>query len=169
VPAIVMTARWDVIGWNCLANKIFRDYEHMAPDQRNLLRILLLGDTYKHDPAVYENMARRILSKFRVDYSQALGDPAFEELIAELSAKCPIFRRLWNSPEVRGKTEAVEYHPQLGGMTFEHSSYVPEGSPMLRVVIFVPYDAASAAKVAALVNGAKAPAPTGPRRARKIN
>jgi hypothetical protein len=34
-------------------------------------------------------------------------------------------------------------------MMFEHTSYVPEGSPTLRVVIFVPHDEATIAKVAA--------------------
>jgi transcriptional regulator with XRE-family HTH domain len=152
VPAIVMTARWDVIGWNRLANQVFRDYDQLPPERRNLLRILLVDDeTYQGDPAVYEAMARRIISKFRVDYSQCSGDPAFEELIAELSAKCPIFRRLWSSAEVIGRSEGVVYHPRLGGMTFEHSSYVPEGSPTLRLVIFVPYDEASQAKLRALL------------------
>jgi transcriptional regulator with XRE-family HTH domain len=156
VPAIVMTVRWDVIAWNRLANKVFRDYDKMAPNQRNLLRILLVEDEgYQDDPVAYEATARRVLSKFRVDYSQYPDDPAFEELIAELAARCPIFRRLWNSPEVTGRSEAVAYHPQLGGMTFEHSSYVPEGSPTLRVVIFVPHDDMSAAKVSAFVSERK--------------
>ncbi len=153
VPAIVMTMRWDVIAWNDLAARVFRDYAKMAPEQRNLLRILLVDDAaYQRDPVSYEVMARRVLSKFRVDYSQSAGDPSFEELIAELTARCPIFGRLWNSPspEVTGRSEAVAEHPQYGGMTFEHSSYVPEGSPALRLVIFVPYDEASASRVAAL-------------------
>ena len=153
VPAIVMTMRWDVIAWNDLATRIFRDYSKIPPDQRNLLRILLVDDAaYQRDPVAYEVMARRVLSKFRVDYSQSAGDAAFEELIGELTTHCPIFERLWNSPspEVTGRSEAVEKHPQYGGMTFEHSSYVPEGSPALRLVIFVPYDEASAARVATL-------------------
>jgi hypothetical protein len=60
-----------------------------------------------------------------------------------------MFRKLWNSPEVLGRSEAVANHPALGGITFEHSSYVPEGFPTLRVLIFVPYDEQSAAKVKA--------------------
>src|SRR5262245_44830567 len=152
VPAIVMTARWDVIAWNRLASMVFRDYDKLPPERRNLLRILLVDDeSYQGDAAAYEAMARRILSKFRVDYSQVPGDPAFDELIAELSARCPIFRKLWSSPEVIGRSEAVAYHPRFGGMTFEHSSYVPEGSPMMRLVIFVPHDEASQQKVRALI------------------
>ncbi|HLF09868.1 MAG TPA: helix-turn-helix transcriptional regulator [Gammaproteobacteria bacterium] len=152
VPALVMTLRWDVIAWNRLTTKIFRDYDKLPLERRNLLRILLVDDeAYQRDPIAYEATARRILSKFRVDYSQVPTEPEFEELIAELAARCPIFRRLWNSPEVLGRSEAVAHHPQLGGITFEHSSYVPEGSPTLRLVVFVPYDEESAAKVAALL------------------
>jgi transcriptional regulator with XRE-family HTH domain len=153
VPAIVMTMRWDVIAWNELAAKIFRDYSKIPQGQRNLLRILLVDDAaYQHDPVAYEVMARRVLAKFRVDYSQSAGDPSFEDLIGELTESCSIFERLWNSPspEVTGRSEAVAQHPQYGGMVFEHSSYVPEGSPALRLVIFVPYDEMSASRVAAV-------------------
>jgi transcriptional regulator with XRE-family HTH domain len=149
VPALVMTSRWDVIAWNELTT-IFRNYDELPPEKRNLLRILLIEDeTYQHDAEQYEAMARRVLSKFRVDYSQTPEDPAFEELIAELAARSPIFRRFWNSPEVMNRSEGVGQYPHLGGVSFEHSSYVPEGSPMLRLVIYVPYDVQSAEKVAA--------------------
>jgi hypothetical protein len=99
-----------------------------------------------------------VLSKFRVDYSQTPDDPAFEELINELAERCPIFRRLWDSAEVLGRSEAIAHHPQLGGLMLEHSSYVPEGSPTLRVVIFVPYDEATSAKVRSLRDERDAPA-----------
>ena len=169
VPALVMTARWDVIAWNRLTTQVLRHYERLAPEERNLLRILLVDDTaYQRDPVTYETMARRVLSKFRVDYSQTPDDPAFEELINELAERCPIFRRLWNSPEVLGRSEAVAYHPQHGGITLEHSSYVPEGNPTLRVVIFVPYDEQSAAKVRALREEREA-APEKRRLAKKPN
>ncbi len=149
VPALVMTSRWDVIAWNDLTT-IFRDYGELPPEQRNLLRILLIDDeTYQADPRQYEAMARRVLSKFRVDYSQSPDNPAFEKLIEELAARSPIFRRLWNSPEVMNRSEGVGRYPHLGGVSFEHSSYVPEGSPMLRLVIYVPYDSQSAEKIAA--------------------
>jgi len=148
VPALVMTSRWDVIAWNELT-KIFRDYDELQPERRNLLRILLIEDeTYQRDPQQFESMARRVLSKFRVDYSQTPENPAFEELIAELAARSPIFRRLWNSSEVMSRSEGVAYYPHLGGVRFEHSSYVPEGSPTLRLVVYVPYDAQSTARVA---------------------
>ena len=72
---------------------------------------------------------------------------AFEDLIADLSASCPIFDRLWALAEVVGTHEAIVTHPRGPGFTFEHSSYVPEGSPKQRLIIFTPCNEASAAKV----------------------
>jgi transcriptional regulator with XRE-family HTH domain len=152
VPALIMTARWDVMAWNELMRKVFRDYGQIPAERRNLIRILLVDDEgYQRDAEAYEAMARRILAKFRVDYSQTPDDPAFEELISELNAECPTFRRLWGRAEVVGRSEAVANHPALGGLTFEHSSFVPEGSPNLRLLIFVPHDDATIAKVRTIV------------------
>jgi len=147
LPAMILTRRWDVIAWNRLI-AIIRDYDALPPERRNLLRILLVEDeVYRKDPVLYEATARRLLAKFRVDYSQAHGDPAFEELIAELTAACPIFTRLWGLADVVGTHDAVVTHPRGHGVTFEHTSYVPEGSPNLRLIIFTPANQATAAKV----------------------
>ncbi len=152
IPALVMTHRWDVVAWNLLVTRIFRDYSRRPPDDRNLLRILLTSPEYRQDPEEYEATARRVLARFRVDYSQAVGDPAFEALITELHASCEAFRRLWPSPEVTTVAGGITVvrHIHLGGITFEHSSYVPEGSRNLRVLVFVPHDDQSVAKLARL-------------------
>ena len=110
-------------------------------------------------PELYESTARRLLAKFRVDYSQAPGDPAFEELIADLSASCPIFDRLWGLAEVVGTHEAIVTHPRGPGFKFEHSSYVPEGSPKQRLIIFTPCNEASVAKVRDAIAEAQAGRP----------
>ena len=165
VPALIKTARWDVIAWNGLISKVFRDYGALPPEHRNLLRVLLVDETeYQDDCDSFYAMARRVLSKFRVDYSQYSEDPSFDALIESLNRDSTVFRKLWNSPEVVNRSEAVAYHPQLGGMWFEHTSYVPEGSPGLRLVIFVPHDETTAAKVEALRREVKPAA--GAKRAR---
>jgi transcriptional regulator with XRE-family HTH domain len=150
VPAEVITPRWDVIYWNDMVTRCFRDYGAMPPERRNLFRILMTSPEYLADPTVYDPMARRITAKLRVDYSQAAGDPSFDALIEEMSEISPTFRELWRSPEIRTRSEGVHLlrHPQLGGITFEHTSYVVEGAPSLRVVIFAPHDPESARKIA---------------------
>src|SRR5690606_6331860 len=75
VPATVMNARWDVVAWNTLTLRLFRDYSKIPFEGRNLLRILLVEerDVYMQDPQVYDAMARRVVAKFRVDYSPFTG------------------------------------------------------------------------------------------------
>jgi transcriptional regulator with XRE-family HTH domain len=152
VPAEVITMRWDVIYWNPMVKRCFRDYGALPPERRNLMRILMTSPEYQEDTAEYEAMARRVVAKLRVDYSQAAGNPAFDVLIEELNQASPMFRELWRSPEIRSRSEGVHLlkHPQLGGITFEHTSYVVEGAPSLRVVIFSPHDRESSEKVARL-------------------
>jgi transcriptional regulator with XRE-family HTH domain len=159
LPALVITNRWDVVAWNELVARIFRDYAKLPAEERNLLKILLTYPEYQRDPAEYEATARRVLAKFRVDYSQSAGDPAFEALICELDEQCELFRHLWPCSEISSRSEGINVvrHVQLGGITFEHSSYVPEGSRNLRVIIFVPHDKESADKVARLVEEIRAP------------
>ncbi len=148
IPALLMTARWDVIAWNRLT-RVFRDYGGVPLEKRNLLRILLLDDAaYQKNTSAYEAMAREIVSKFRVDYGHAAHSFDFEALIAELASLSPMFDRLWHSQDVLTSMDGVAFHPQLGGVRFEHSSYTPEGSPTLRVMAFVPYDEESSRKLA---------------------
>lgn len=152
IPALVKTARWDVIGWNRLVSLVFRDYDALLPDDRNLLRILFTDPSYAFDSSEFREMARRVLAKFRIDYSQAGSDPAFDELIAELEQRSPTFRAVWRSPEVTGSSEGVNLirHPVHGELRFEHSSYVPEGQPLHRVVVFVPHDEHTTRQIAKL-------------------
>jgi transcriptional regulator with XRE-family HTH domain len=152
MPALVMTWRWDVIAWNELAAAVFRDYSKLEGKQRNLLRHLLTDPRYRADPAEHEAIVSRVLAKFRVDYSQAADDPQMNALVEELAASCPIFDEHWMRGEVVNRSHGINVtrHPQLGGLTFEHSSYVPEGSPKLRLLFFAPYDASTVVKLAKL-------------------
>lgn len=149
VPALVMTWRWDVVAWNALSASVFRDYSKLEGKHRNLLRHLLTDPFYRADAEEYQAIVSRVLAKFRVDYSQAPDDPQMNALIEELRSSCPIFEEEWMRSEVTSRSHGINVakHPQLGGLTFEHSSYVPEGSPKLRVLLFVPCDEATVAKI----------------------
>ncbi len=160
LPALVMTLRWDVVYWNRAMALAIRDYAQIDPSDRNLLKMLLMNPQWRTDADDYDAMARRILAKLRVDYGLASADPAFDALIEELNETCPTFRRYWRASEIRaGRSEGVhvERHPEAGEITFGHSSYVVEGAPTLRTVIYAPYDAASAEKLSRIVGTAPVP------------
>jgi hypothetical protein len=141
------------VAWNRLAVAVFRDYDSIPRERRNLLRILLIDETiYAPESDEYLDMARRVLAKFRVDYSQSSDADGFAQLIDELNGESAVFRQLWNSPEVRGYSEGLVEYPQFGGLKLEHTSYVPEAMGGLRLVVYAPHDDASATKLRALGN-----------------
>ena len=95
-------------------------------------------------------MARRVLAKLRVDYSKSGDDPKFEALIRRLDTRSPMFRRIWRTPEINVRSYGIHRfrHPRYGELAFEHTSYVPDGHPTMRVVICMPENDATRAAVA---------------------
>jgi transcriptional regulator with XRE-family HTH domain len=152
VPALMMTTRWDVVAWNDLVTRVFRDYGRIEPAGRNLLKIILTDEKYQKDAAEFEGLARRLLAKFRVDYSLSTNDPAFEQLIDELRESVPGFDGFWKGSEIRNCMQGCYTlaHDTLGSLCFDQSSYVPEGSSQHRLLMFIPHDAQTAAKITAL-------------------
>jgi transcriptional regulator with XRE-family HTH domain len=149
-PAVIMNLRWDVLAWNRLNSIFFRDYASVPPAERNLVEILFTRSSYHEDPVEFEKLARRVLAKLRVDYSKSGDDPKFEALVRRLESQSPVFRRMWREPEINVRSYGMHVfrHPQYGDLSFEHTSYVPDGHPTVRVVICMPNDAATRQAVA---------------------
>jgi len=142
VPALVMNLRWDVLAWNELNTVVFRDYAVLPPNERNLVELLFTRPSYYKDPQEFESMARRILAKLRVHYSNAGDDPKFEAMIRRLENTSPVFRRIWRAPEINVGSYGMHrfLHAQLGELTFENCTFVPDGHPTLRMVLCTPCD-----------------------------
>jgi len=153
VPALVHTRRWDVIAWNQIWPQCFPDFGSRPAHERNLLKILLTEADFRRDAGEQEEIARRVLAKVRLDYSGSADDPAFDRLIEELTAACPVFHRLWRSSEIVNCSEGVytTSYEGFGDIAFEHTSYMIEGATHLRLLLFCPADATSGRNLARLV------------------
>lgn len=143
MPAILLNIRWDVLAWNQLNSIFLRDYSSIPPAERNLAELLFTRPSYHRNPTDFDEMARRVLAKLRVDYSNSGNDPKFEALIRRLETASPIFRRMWRTPEINVKSYGLHQyqHERFGELVFEHTSYEPAGHPTLRVVLCTPADA----------------------------
>jgi transcriptional regulator with XRE-family HTH domain len=150
-PVLAMTLRWDILAWNDLTTRIFRDYGAVPAGERNLLRVFLTDRRYQRDSAAYEQVARRMIAEFRLDFARCAGDPAFDALIAELHGSAPGFERLWNTVDLgHSPRGTVVQDEQLGELYFDRISYVPEHQPSTRVLMFVPGEPNTARIVASL-------------------
>jgi transcriptional regulator with XRE-family HTH domain len=144
-PAIVTNLRWDVLAWNRLNTLLYRDYTQIPPERRNVIELVFTQPVPRRDPAAGEEFARRILQKVRVDYSQVGEDPGFEALVRRLEETSPLFRSLWNAPDIHVGSLGINRftHPLHGDLAFEHTSAVPDGHPTLRLVMCRPADEAT--------------------------
>lgn len=150
MPAVAMNLRCDVLGWNAINGLLYRDYSEYPPEERNLLKILLLKPVPQLSPAKLEATVRRLMGALRFDYSKCAGDPEFEALLRRLLMHSPLFRRLWRAADVLIRSYGSHQftHPRFGPLTFEHTSFVPDGHPYVRVVVCNPEDEAARRAVA---------------------
>ena len=144
-PAVVMNLRCDILAWNAANSALYFDYGTLPPDQRNLLEMLVTRPSSHLTPAQLENALRRLIGRLRFDYSKCADDPRFEALFNRLTACSPLFARLWRVPDVALNAFGIHtmQHPRFGQITFEHTSYVPDGHPYIRVVMCTPDDDAA--------------------------
>lgn len=149
IPAQVMTQDWTVIGWNRLVTRLFRDYAALPREGRNLFKILLLDPRYRTDGEAHQAMVRQIVGRFKWDYSRAADPQRFDALIAELLAQSDDFRAAWHDSAVTAHLwdRHTTHVPGIGTIALEHTSYVVEEAPGQRLLLFVPMDAASAARL----------------------
>jgi len=160
LPAIAMNLRWDVLTWNALNAAIYRDYSTIPVGERNLLEILLTRPVRHMNAAQVEAMAQRLSARLRYDYSKCADDPKFEALVRRLNASSPLFQRIWRFPEFTLRAYGLHRftHARFGPMAFEHTSYVPDGHPNIRVVICTPVNAAAKRAVAQINSELEEPA-----------
>ena len=150
VPVLAMTLRWDIVAWNELTTRVFRDYSAVPLAERNLLKIVMTDVRYRRDTEAFEHMARNLLGEFRIDFGRCAGDTRFEQLITDLG-EVPDFARLWSKVELWSSPRAIVMeHDELGDLYFDRVTYVPEYHPAVRVVMFIPGEPNTARVIAGL-------------------
>ncbi len=145
LPATVMNLHWDILAWNQMSALMYRDYGSLPAGERNLLELLLLRPAKQMSAKQMEATAARMIARLRFDYTRNADDPKFAALIHRLSQESPLFNRLWNEPvfTLRGHGVYEFTHARYGALAFDHTSYVPDGHPKIRVVMCRPNNLAT--------------------------
>lgn len=152
-PAIVKTATWDVIAWNRAATVLLSDYGALAPEARNVLRMMFLNADVKARQFDWEHVARFVVATFRADATRIGATDEVEALVGELSRASPDFVRLWKENEVGAHGEGTKTlrHPTEGLLAFEYSAFAVDGRPDLAMVVYNPATDADAEIVTRLL------------------
>jgi transcriptional regulator with XRE-family HTH domain len=138
-PAYARNGRFDVLAWNCANTRMFGDFASMPAKERNVIRLMFSRPYHRRTMLNWEQDARSLVAKFRLNYGQAAGGAEFSSFVQEMIACSEDFRRMWADHEVTDVGEGVYLYrtPRHGTVAFQHSTLVPEVLPDLRIVIYI--------------------------------
>ncbi|WIM98488.1 helix-turn-helix transcriptional regulator [Actinoplanes oblitus] len=119
VPAYVIGRDADVLAWNDLAAALLTDFGALAPEQRNMARLVLLDEGIRRLYVDWPAKVRDVAGFLRLDAARHPADPRTRALIDELRAASPEFRAAWAEHRLKDKTHGTyEYqHPVVGPLT----------------------------------------------------
>jgi transcriptional regulator with XRE-family HTH domain len=139
-PAYLIDHRWDALGWNEKAARLFTGW--LDGPEKNLLRFIFLEEGARSLIVGWEERARRVLAEFRADYSRHIDDPALQRLVAELTAGSQLFARHWEEHAVVGREGGRRSfdHPSDGALAYRQVTLNPVTRVDLKLVILIPAD-----------------------------
>ena len=101
-PAVVSTVTWDIVAWNRAAAAVLTDYSALAPEQRNVLRLIFCDPRVRAAQLDWEAVARFVVGAFRADAARAGAAAEVAALVDELCRLSPEFEAMWRDNDVRG-------------------------------------------------------------------
>ena len=152
-PAVVSTATWDIVAWNKAAAAVLTDYSALAPEQRNVLRLVFCDPRVRAAQLDWEAVARFVVGAFRADAARSGAAAEVADLVDELCRLSPEFEAMWRDNDVSGYGGGVKHlrHPIAGPIAFEYSAFAVDGRPDLRMVVYSPATAADAERIRSLI------------------
>lgn len=154
-PALVKTSAWDIIAWNQAAVVVLADYRTLAPEERNILRILFCVPQVRACMPDWESDARRAVAAFRLETARAGASENARALVDELCHSSPEFASMWCDNDVRSYGEGIKHimRPNVGPLALEYSTFAVDDRPDLGLVIYTPATPDDRERVRSLVLG----------------
>jgi hypothetical protein len=132
LPAVVLSAKSDVLAWNPLATALLGDLSALPPAQRNLIWQRFLGPSPNQDA----ESAADCVGCLRSVQARYPDDPDLNRLVADLRAGSPRFDELWRkgrSGRLRSGSVTIK-HPELGPLVLDCDVLlVPDGDQTVLV------------------------------------
>src|SRR6266545_1817139 len=83
-PAYLATPRWDVVAWNTALSAVFGDLTAIPVERRNMLWLVFASADHRATIPDWENDARAMVARFRIEFGRRRDDSSFLTLIDEL-------------------------------------------------------------------------------------
>ncbi|MGK8522565.1 helix-turn-helix transcriptional regulator [Nocardia asteroides] len=137
-PAFILGRRMDILAWNPLASSLITDFAALAPNERNLARLVLLDEKVRRLYRNRELAVRNTVGYLRREAGRYPDDLELATLIADLSAGSEVFRQQWARHTVGRKRHGIKQfdHPLVGEFELCYESLQVPGEPDQVVIIY---------------------------------
>ncbi|MGK4579184.1 helix-turn-helix transcriptional regulator [Kitasatospora sp. HPMI-4] len=162
IPAMVLNRRMDVLAWNRAATALLTDFDALAAEERNLIRLTFLDDAYRALYADWPRAARECVAVLRMEAGRHPEDSELVALIGELSTRDPDFRTWWADHRVRGPRQLTKtyLHPLAGPLTLDVQQFTVDTQPDQQLVAYTaPADSPTQEGLRFLLRWASTPHP----------
>ncbi|MET8680986.1 helix-turn-helix transcriptional regulator [Streptomyces sp. NPDC004647] len=102
IPAYICANSGDLLSWNRAAAEWLADFEYVPENRRNILVWMLTAETARERFVDWEARSQHLVARFRAEVANSQDSPRVTQLIKELSAESPLFRRWWDEHIVAG-------------------------------------------------------------------
>ncbi|HEV2637395.1 MAG TPA: helix-turn-helix transcriptional regulator [Actinocrinis sp.] len=154
-PAFIGNERYDVLAWNSAYRDLFPFRFTGSTRLRNTLWCVFTMPSCCGPVINADQELPMMVATFRASYSRHVGEPAWEELIAELSAASAKFREMWADHNVAGHVTLTKRfrHHAVGELTFTSVSMQLQATPGNRIVVYLPADVETTEMMRRLAEG----------------
>ena len=140
-PAFVVSARYDVLAWNRAETALKGDYSTLPDRYRNVMWLLFTQPAW-HGLLLDQEDVAYVVARFRASMADHMGEPAWTELVEELSAQSPEFAELWERHDVAAAVTRVKrfLHPEVGLIRLVTTGLWVSERPGVRLIACTPAD-----------------------------
>ena len=147
LPAVVQNQRFDIMGHNQAWSRLMNvDVDSLPEQQRNCMWLAFNHDGWRSAVADWDQVMPQMVAMFRAQMGEHLGDPLWEDFLAQLLDSSAEFRDTWQRYELRSIENRVKYfcHPRAGRLALRQNNWWSAPRNGDRLMVYIPDDEASA-------------------------
>ncbi|WP_199780080.1 MmyB family transcriptional regulator [Nocardia cyriacigeorgica] len=139
LPALVLSAKSDVLAWNPMAAALLGDFSRWPPARRNIVWQAFLGNGPNRvvlAPEDIDTITATWVASLHAARARYPADPGLQRLITELRTGSPRFERLWaerRAGHLRNTRKIID-HPDLGCLILDCDTLLVPDSDQTVVV-----------------------------------
>jgi transcriptional regulator with XRE-family HTH domain len=152
LPAVVLTARLDLLAFNRVYASFHPGLETMPIEDRNALWLAFTNPQWREVIVEWDEVIGRLVAEYRAGMAEHLDDPAWKTLVSRLHRASPEFTAFWERHDVLGAESRTKLaqHPQVGLVRMEYTNLWLDQRRGMRIIVFRPADDASRTRIETL-------------------